>query len=801
MNKQRFAIILAVVCLLAACFALVACDNNGHVHQLGKFEVDENEHWRICTECGEKVSEAHTFGEKTVVSEPTEKDVGVAKQTCTVCGYTVYSSIPALNHKHVFSGEYLFDETQHWQACSCGEKQTANHIFGEWTETKAATIKEKGEERRDCTVCDYYETRETDKIPHEHVFGDYQYDEVNHWQTCSCGEKQTANHTFGEWTETKAATATEKGEERRDCTVCDYYETRETDKIQHKHVFGDYQYDENEHWQTCACGYTKRAEHTLSDWKVITAATTSGEGTKRRECVCGYYKEGKIPTILSQSATVNFYAINDFHGSVDKIAQIGSYLKTQKKNNPNTVLINSGDMFQGSIQSNSNYGKLLTECMDEIGFSAMTYGNHEFDWGMDVLKDLAKYGNTPFLGANIYHWDPNTRQFGTFADEIAQEYVTVTLPNKVKVGIIGVIGKDQITSINSNLVENIGFVPPMDVIPNLSTKLRDEEGCHVVVVSIHANVETLSVYSDIDQYADAVFCAHSHQVEKENVNGTPFLQGGSYGKYVSYVTLNVSNSNVTLGKYGNTSFQYSWTKDAAVTAIVDKYNKQIEGLAGLKLATVDGELGKTGEMPNLAARAIAEFAVSRGYDDIVLGMINVARNSIYEGTITYSDLYEALPFDNVVYIAEVTGANLYNVANSNYIWRVSAGKIYNDTKHVYKVAVIDYVLFHQNSNREYDRFYSAFEKGRMTPIPLYREDGSVYNYREITRDFMTAQGTINAEDYKRGGNPRVDPSSLTSNVTFASTQMLQTNTVVNNAYALVPGDFATVKCYKRRFAA
>lgn len=427
MNKQRFAIILAVLCLLAACFALVACANNGHVHKFGKFEVDENEHWRICTECGEKVSEAHTFGEKVTVSEPTDNEVGVAKQSCTVCGYTVFSSIPSLNHNHVFSGEYLFDETQHWQ-------------------------------------------------------------------TCSCGEKQTANHTFGEWTETKAATTTEKGEERRDCTVCDYYETRETDTVEHVHAFDRYDYDENGHWQECACGYKKKADHTLGEWKVITAATTSGEGTKRRECVCGYCKDGKIPTALAQSTTINLYAINDFHGSVDKIAQVGYYLKTQKKNNPNTVLINSGDMFQGSIQSNSNYGKLLTECMDEIGFSAMTYGNHEFDWGMDVLKDLAKYGNTPFLGANIYHWDPNTRQFGTFADELAKEYVTVTLPNKVKVGIIGVIGKDQITSINSNLVENIGFVPPMDVIPNLSTKLRDEEGCHVVVVSIHANVETLSVY-------------------------------------------------------------------------------------------------------------------------------------------------------------------------------------------------------------------------------------------------------------------------------------------------------------------
>ena len=56
MNKKRFAIILAILCVLATCLALAACDGTigGHVHKLGKFDNDENEHWRICTECGER---------------------------------------------------------------------------------------------------------------------------------------------------------------------------------------------------------------------------------------------------------------------------------------------------------------------------------------------------------------------------------------------------------------------------------------------------------------------------------------------------------------------------------------------------------------------------------------------------------------------------------------------------------------------------------------------------------------------------------------------------------------------------
>ena len=108
----------------------------------------------------------------------------------------------------------------------------------------------------------------------------------------------------------------------------------------------------------------------------------------------------KLPSAIR---TVDLYAINDFHGAVNNISSVGGYLKERKNSNANTVLINSGDMFQGSIESNSNRGKLLTDCMDVIGFDAFTYGNHEFDWGLNNLESLAQASSTKFLGANIYH--------------------------------------------------------------------------------------------------------------------------------------------------------------------------------------------------------------------------------------------------------------------------------------------------------------------------------------------------------------------------------------------------------------
>ena len=281
------------------------------------------------------------------------------------------------------------------------------------------------------------------------------------------------------------------------------------------------------------------------------------------------------------------------------------------------MLINSGDMFQGSVASNSNYGKLLTDCMDNIGFDSFTYGNHEFDWGLDKVRELSAYAKTPFLGANIYKWDAKTREFGEFASDIAREYTIKQLPNGLKVGIIGVIGKDQITSISSNLVQDIGFKDPREIIPGLSQKLRYEEGCHVVVVSIHAPKNTLFMASsdfDIDDYADAVFCGHSHDNECYiTVGGTPFLQGMSNGKMVSHVRLDVTASGeVSCNTYENISYSSSWDSDQSIQQIVDTYAEDYEQMAAQKLGTVDSYLGHTAEMPRLACRAMAEQVIADG---------------------------------------------------------------------------------------------------------------------------------------------------------------------------------------------
>lgn len=480
-------------------------------------------------------------------------------------------------------------------------------------------------------------------------------------------------------------------------------------------------------------------------------------------------------TAYASTKTVELYAINDFHGEWAKMGQIAGYLSARKSEG--AVLINSGDMFQGSMESNSNYGKLLTECMDITGFDSFAYGNHEFDWGLDNLISLSQNSNVPFLGANIYYWNRETG-WGEFDDELAQKYVIKELDNGIRVGIIGVIGKDQITSISSQLVQSIGFKDPKEIVPDLSNKLRNELDCDVVVVSAHTGPETfLDDYSwDITQYADAVFCAHTHTAEDYIVNGVPFIQGGSYGNYVSHITLTVDdNGNVYCNT--NENINYSGLRDIdqdvknQVETKINNSNAQIADEANEVLATLpSGYLNSSTAVPRLVCQAVAEYALAQGYD-IHLAMVNNARSSIPSGNITYTKLYEAIPFDNVVYIAKVSGKDLLNEAgySSNSVWRVNGTAIEKSDSKYYLIAVIDYLLYHQSSRRNYNYFPSAFTSG-FEPVPLTKDGVDMYNYRLITRDFLREQGTLDATNYTNV-NIHTDVEKLTKLVDLPITNV------------------------------
>lgn len=456
--------------------------------------------------------------------------------------------------------------------------------------------------------------------------------------------------------------------------------------------------------------------------------------------------------------TVDITAFNDFHGAIEQqygrmgLAKLGTYLK-QQSSKANALTLSQGDDWQGSIYSNYNRGRLVNDVYAYAHLSARTVGNHDFDWGVEPLEanTAAGYDNyvTPVLAANIYNYDYTTKTMGNVQQEdIGVPTVTYKLENGLKVGIVGVIGEDQITSITSSYTEDIGFTSHITAIKNYATSLRND-GCDIVIACVHSGQGDV-IGNGLEDYVDLVLCGHTHRKEQTVENGLHYYQYAAYGEYIGQIQLayNIKTHEVTVNNETTiTSYtidQYVTTIDPTITSIINQYNSECDYEANEVLSTkVSGTFDNKEEAPNLMCRAMFEQAVEEGHDDILLAYCNQSRSDLYSGSWTYANIYQAFPFDNVVYIESVKGSDiLYEVANySNvYINPVYSGDISIDSNQYYKIAVLDYLLYHNNSYRYYD-YFRAFDG--------HPDDCLSLNYRVILRKWLRAHKdtNINSSDY------------------------------------------------------
>ena len=483
--------------------------------------------------------------------------------------------------------------------------------------------------------------------------------------------------------------------------------------------------------------------------------------------------------------TIDIYAINDFHGAVKQtsaeagIASLGSYFKRRGAED-NTLLISSGDMFQGSLESNYNRGNLLSDVMNECHFDAMALGNHEFDWGKEALKaNKDRVGEdgyqTPYLCANLYDYSSgvvgNVQQ-----SDYGEEYTISVQENGLRVGIIGAIGEDQITSISSQFMTDFAFKEPSSIIQSLSDKLRTEENCDVVLLSFHASQKTLieasndvTAISPISnkRYVDAVFCAHTHKFENSVKNGVVFTQNNSNGTNASHLTLTVSPGGEVTSSLDDLQTIYPRTMrkemeslgvDDGISSLVERYGDDTEALGSEEVATLSGEFSYVEQLPNLVATAMLEEAKD-SYPEVALAMTNKTRSNLSEGTLTYGSLFSTIPFDNEICIIDVDGKDIIKEANYNFICRSQSEAFVSGS--TYRIAVIDYLALHQNERRVYDYFPSA------EFVCAIKKDGyDLYNYRDITYSYLKSQsGVVSSSDYS-SSLARHDRSSISSSVSL-----------------------------------
>ena len=400
---------------------------------------------------------------------------------------------------------------------------------------------------------------------------------------------------------------------------------------------------------------------------------------------------------------LDIYYLNDFHGAIledspDEIgfANIANLLITQKEENPNnTIILAGGDMLQGSALSNYYSGLSTIELMNEMYFDAFTVGNHEFDWGIDVVTQYFDgnedngEANFPLLGANVFFKDTTT-----IPDDI-DPYVIIERGD-IKIGIIGTIGVGLEYSIATSKIEDYEFASPIQIIQDLTYELRTEQDVDIVLVVSHDSGSSLNsqiASGEGDYKIDAIFNGHSHSQYANTDLGIPVIQSGSNGEYVGHIRLeftdNVlsSESVENIGYYDDETLRSS---NEVVADLIAFYQTETDELFNTEIITTGEYLSQT----DLSIWIASLMRISTGAD---IGFQNSGgtRTSVNEGEImNLSVLYQIWPFDNVVKTVYLTGAEI-KIQMNYLIYDTDLTSFDNET--LYKVATNDYT-FDKTSN-------------------------------------------------------------------------------------------------------
>lgn len=264
-------------------------------------------------------------------------------------------------------------------------------------------------------------------------------------------------------------------------------------------------------------------------------------------------------TTSAAETVITILHTNDTHSQIDPlpandrnagkggVARRATLVKKIRKENPNTLLIDAGDVLQGTPYFNFYKGEVEYRAMSAIGYDAGTLGNHEFDNGVDALAAALKFANFDIVSAN---YDVK----GTLLEGRVKPYVVKTVGG-VRIGLFG-LGVSPVGLITPDNFKGITYIDPVVAARDVVKKLREQERCALVVGMTHIgyNADGKSGDSLVASQVDGIdFIAggHTHTFMEQPVTqkqpcgaDTLIFQVGKSGIYVGRVDFTFRNGKV-----------------------------------------------------------------------------------------------------------------------------------------------------------------------------------------------------------------------------------------------------------------
>jgi 5'-nucleotidase / UDP-sugar diphosphatase len=400
-----------------------------------------------------------------------------------------------------------------------------------------------------------------------------------------------------------------------------------------------------------------------------------------------------VPTLASAAAALNPDTVcisilhtTDLHGHIlptsdydgnpgrGGLARCATQIRRWQRENPNSILIDVGDVYQGTDVSLRNKGALMIDLLNHLEYDAWVVGNHEFDWGMECFERALQQSNMPVLGANMLNEGKLVGEFPDAKHPFAkiQPFILKEIAG-IKIAIIGVTTPGMPFWLWPEFTRGLDFRHPVEPVRRAIARAKSEDA-DAIVLAGHMGLKTRT---GGDDFANAVMAltsefpevsafiaGHTHQdIPSRLTNGVLFTQADHFGIHVGRVDLLFDRNSKKLLRREATSELMD--KRFGFDQMVLSRAKSQLAESGAAVSEPIGELaetlrgrsrpGRPSDVERLIAAAIMEMLVERSVpvDGVMHGTFD-DKADLIAGPKTVNDIWNIIPYENYIVTAKLS---------------------------------------------------------------------------------------------------------------------------------------------------
>ena len=388
---------------------------------------------------------------------------------------------------------------------------------------------------------------------------------------------------------------------------------------------------------------------------------------------------------------ITILGTTDLHGNINPIdyytdkpdnrglAKVATLINRVRKEQPNVVLVDSGDTIQGSpLESfHSRKNNVRTDpmmlVMNSLNYDAMAVGNHEYNFGLKVLEKARDEAKFPWLSGNTYEKGTGRTHY--------KPYIVKDLVG-VKIGILGLTTPGVPYWDNPPNYAGLEFRDPVPEARKWVQTLRTQEKVDVVVVAMHMGVgedlrtgdaspgqiphenEAVTIAKEVPGI-DVIFMGHTHRdVPSLYIKGVLLTQANHWGRHLARADLYLQKEPSGWRVYAKSArtipVDDRVEPDPAVVKLTEPYDRQTQEWLAREIAQSPEDL--TAEEARFRDTAILDLVqkvqLEAGKADVSMVASFNQNARIAKGPVTVRDITELYVYENTLAVLEITGQQL-----------------------------------------------------------------------------------------------------------------------------------------------